>query len=93
MYVCKIPQWGTSGISLAQSQYSTFLPQHFTGNTVNNNVSTVALVISNSEGLSELHRDTRSSTYQISKIEKKNLTTKCPKFICNLTPLHKIYIY
>ena len=52
-----------------------------------------ALIISNSKGLSKIHRDTRSSTYQISKIEKKNLTTKCPKFICNLTPLHKIYIY
>ena len=23
---------------------------------------------------------------------RKNLTTKCPEFICNLTPLHKIYI-
>ena len=52
-----------------------------------------ALVISNFKGLSEIHRDTRTSTYQISRIEKKNLTSKCPKFICNLTPLHKIYIY
>ena len=23
---------------------------------------------------------------------EKNLTTKCPTFVCNLTPLHKIYI-
>ena len=30
-----------------------------------------ALVISNSKGLTEIHRDTRSSTYQISRIEKK----------------------
>ena len=52
-----------------------------------------ALVISNFKGLSEIHRDTRTSTYQISRIEKKNLTTKCPKIICNLTPLQKIYIY
>ena len=51
-----------------------------------------ALVISNFKGLSEIHRDTRTSTYQISRIEKKNLTTKFPKFICNLTPLHKIHI-
>ena len=29
-----------------------------------------ALVISNSKGLSEIHRDTRTSTYQISRIEK-----------------------
>ena len=26
------------------------------------------------------------------ELRKKNLTTKYPKFICNLTPLHKIYI-
>ena len=52
-----------------------------------------ALVISNSKGLSEIHRDTRTSTYQISKIEKKNLTTKYPKFIGHLTPLLKICIY
>ena len=52
-----------------------------------------ALVISNSKELSAIHRDIRNSTYQISRIEEKNLTTKCPKFICNLTPLHKIYIY
>ena len=30
-----------------------------------------ALVISNSKGLSEIHRDTRTSTYQISRIEKE----------------------
>ena len=30
-----------------------------------------ALVISNSKGLSEIHRDTRTSTYQISRIEGK----------------------
>ena len=30
-----------------------------------------ALVISNFKGLSEIHRDTRTSTYQISRIEKK----------------------
>ena len=42
-----------------------------------------ALVISISKGLSEIHRDIRTSTYQISRIKKKNLTTK---FICNLTP-------
>ena len=30
-----------------------------------------ALVISNSKGLSEMHRDTRTSTYQISRMEKK----------------------
>ena len=29
-----------------------------------------ALVISNSKGLSEIHRDTRTSTYQISGIEQ-----------------------
>ena len=51
-----------------------------------------ALVISNSKGLSEIHQDTRTLTYQICRIEK-NLTTECPIFICNLTPLHKIYIY
>ena len=52
-----------------------------------------ALVISNFKGLAEIHRDTRTSTYQISRIEIENLTNKCPKFICNLTPLLKIYIY
>ena len=51
-----------------------------------------ALVISNFKELSEIHRDTRTSTCQISRIETKNLTTKCPKFICNLTSLHKISI-
>ena len=41
-----------------------------------------ALVISNSRGLSEIHRDTRTSTYQISRIiEKKNLTAKYLKLI------------
>ena len=26
------------------------------------------------------------------EMRKKNLTTKCHKFICNLTPLHEMYI-
>ena len=56
------------------------------------NVIQSALVISNSKGLSEIYRDTRTSTYQNCRIEKKNLTTECPIFISNLTPLHKIYI-
>ena len=46
------------------------------------------LVISNSKGLSEIHRDIRTLTYQVSRIEEKNLTNKYPKFIGNLTPLH-----
>ena len=49
-----------------------------------------ALVISNFKGLFEIHRDIRTLTFQISRIEKKYLTTKHPKFICDLTPLHKI---
>ena len=51
-----------------------------------------AFVISNSKGLSEIHRDIRTSKYQISRIEKENLTTKYPKFICDWPPLHKIYV-
>ena len=52
------------------------------------------LVISNSKGLSEIHRDTRTSTYQISRIEKKNLPTNSSEFIFNLTLyIRYIYIY
>ena len=47
----------------------------------------LTLVISNSNGLSEILRDIRTSTYQICRIEKKlNQTTTFNKCICNLTP-------
>ena len=38
-----------------------------------------ALVISNSKGLSEIHRDIRTLTYQISKIEKINSNSQVPQ--------------
>ena len=38
-----------------------------------------ALVISNSKGLSEIHRDIRTSTYQISRIEKINSNSQVPQ--------------
>ena len=38
-----------------------------------------ALVISNSKGLSEIHRDIRSSTYQISRIEKIKSNNQMPQ--------------
>ena len=45
------------------------------------------LVISTSKGLSEIHRDTCTSTYQICRIEEKiNRTTIFHKRICKLTP-------
>ena len=51
------------------------------------------LVISNSNGLSEILRDIHTSTYQICRIEEKlNLTTTFNKSICNLTPEVKRYI-
>ena len=44
------------------------------------------LVISNFEGLSEILRDIRTSTYQICRIEEKIiLTTTFNKYICNWT--------
>ena len=45
------------------------------------------LVISKSKGLSEIRRDTRTSTYPICRIQEKiNRTTTFHKWICNLTP-------
>ena len=42
------------------------------------------LVISNSEGLSEIPRDNRTSTYQICRIEEKIIRfTTFNKYICN----------
>ena len=38
-----------------------------------------ALVISNSKGLSEIHRDIRTSTYQISRIEKIKSNNQMPQ--------------
>ena len=44
------------------------------------------LVTSNSEGPSEILRDIRTSTYQISRIEEKIIrTTIFNKYICNWT--------
>ena len=51
------------------------------------------LVILKSNGLSEILRDIRTSTYQICRIEEKtNSTTTFQKRICNLTPEVKRYI-
>ena len=45
------------------------------------------LFVSKSKGLSEILRDTRTSTYQICRIEEKiNRTTTFHKWICNLIP-------
>ena len=45
------------------------------------------LVISNSKGLSEIHRDIRTATYQICRTEEKLIRlTTFNKCICNLTP-------
>ena len=44
------------------------------------------LVISKSNGFSEIHRDIRTSTYQICRIEEKIIrATTFNKFICNWT--------
>ena len=56
---------------------------HFIG-YINNIQSTH--VISNSKGPSEIFRDSRTSTYQICRIEKKIVqTTTFHKYICNWT--------
>ena len=51
--------------------------------TVTNVVQSI-LVISNSKGPSEIHRDIRTSTYQICRIEEKIIRTATfNKYICN----------
>ena len=46
----------------------------------------LTLVISNSKGLSEILRDSRTSTYQICRIEEKLIPlTTFNKYMCNWT--------